>query len=251
MPESPRLRSPNGPVGEAVEAQRRQFQAGPCPEERCIRRPLDLARTVCRRAERRVCALVDAEQLQNVEIVVYLNRLSDLLWLWVAWPIVRPLLRVACCVKRPAVVMTQHATRPTPHAPRPPTSYTKNNSSPYLRADFSSNRVASDSLSAPMPSRWWARSRLRRFLDRRSGAIHAPAPPGTARLHLPSSFANQAPHVPLLPQPAQRLAKIDLLFAENFHFGGEPAKSLNRRSDARREVRTITAKLCLKTSAFG
>jgi cob(I)alamin adenosyltransferase len=43
---------------------------------------LDLARTVCRRAERRVCALQESGQLGNAEIVVYLNRLSDLLWLW-------------------------------------------------------------------------------------------------------------------------------------------------------------------------
>ena len=46
---------------------------------------LDLARTVCRRAERRACALQDAGQLQNPEIVVYLNRLSDLLWLLARW----------------------------------------------------------------------------------------------------------------------------------------------------------------------
>jgi cob(I)alamin adenosyltransferase len=42
---------------------------------------LDLARTTCRRAERRVCALHEASQLENAEIIVYLNRLSDLLWL--------------------------------------------------------------------------------------------------------------------------------------------------------------------------
>jgi cob(I)alamin adenosyltransferase len=42
---------------------------------------LDLARTVCRRAERRVCALQEAGQLHNPEVLVYLNRLSDLLWL--------------------------------------------------------------------------------------------------------------------------------------------------------------------------
>jgi cob(I)alamin adenosyltransferase len=42
---------------------------------------LDLARTVCRRAERCVCVLQEAQQLQNPEILVYLNRLSDLLWL--------------------------------------------------------------------------------------------------------------------------------------------------------------------------
>ena len=42
---------------------------------------LDMARTVCRRAERRVCALQESDQLQNPELIVYLNRLSDLLWL--------------------------------------------------------------------------------------------------------------------------------------------------------------------------
>jgi cob(I)alamin adenosyltransferase len=42
---------------------------------------LDVARTVCRRAERKVCALHDAGQLGNPDIIVFLNRLSDLLWL--------------------------------------------------------------------------------------------------------------------------------------------------------------------------
>ena len=46
---------------------------------------LDLARTVCRRAERRACALQENSQLHNPEIVVYLNRLSDLLWLLARW----------------------------------------------------------------------------------------------------------------------------------------------------------------------
>lgn len=43
---------------------------------------LDLARTACRHAERRVCVLMEQNELPNKEIVVYLNRLSDLLWLW-------------------------------------------------------------------------------------------------------------------------------------------------------------------------
>jgi cob(I)alamin adenosyltransferase len=46
---------------------------------------LDLARTICRRAERRVCALKEAGELKNAEIVIYLNRLSDLLWLFARW----------------------------------------------------------------------------------------------------------------------------------------------------------------------
>jgi len=42
---------------------------------------LDLARTVCRRAERRVAALMAADDSFNREILRYLNRLSDLCWL--------------------------------------------------------------------------------------------------------------------------------------------------------------------------
>ncbi|HZL42661.1 MAG TPA: cob(I)yrinic acid a,c-diamide adenosyltransferase [Verrucomicrobiae bacterium] len=42
---------------------------------------LDLARAICRRAERRICMLQSEGQLQNGEIIVYLNRLADLLWL--------------------------------------------------------------------------------------------------------------------------------------------------------------------------
>ena len=43
---------------------------------------LDLARTICRRAERFICALGEARPLDNPDIIVYLNRLSDLLWLY-------------------------------------------------------------------------------------------------------------------------------------------------------------------------
>lgn len=42
---------------------------------------LDSARVICRRAERRVCELKETGGLANREIVVYLNRLADLLWL--------------------------------------------------------------------------------------------------------------------------------------------------------------------------
>jgi cob(I)alamin adenosyltransferase len=42
---------------------------------------LDLARTICRRAERRVAALMEADANFNREILRYLNRLSDLCWL--------------------------------------------------------------------------------------------------------------------------------------------------------------------------
>jgi cob(I)alamin adenosyltransferase len=46
---------------------------------------LDLARTAARRAERQVCALLEAKLLPNPEILVYLNRLSDALWLLARW----------------------------------------------------------------------------------------------------------------------------------------------------------------------
>ena len=46
---------------------------------------LDNARTVCRRAERRVCGLLESGDIENTAIAVYLNRLSDLLWLFARW----------------------------------------------------------------------------------------------------------------------------------------------------------------------
>lgn len=42
---------------------------------------LDLARTICRRAERRVASLCEDNGQSNGEILRYLNRLSDLCWL--------------------------------------------------------------------------------------------------------------------------------------------------------------------------
>lgn len=46
---------------------------------------LDVARTTCRRAERRVFVLRDSGEVENHEILVFLNRLSDLLWLMARW----------------------------------------------------------------------------------------------------------------------------------------------------------------------
>ncbi len=46
---------------------------------------LDLARTVCRRAERHVAGLAESAAPVNGEILRYLNRLSDLCWLWARW----------------------------------------------------------------------------------------------------------------------------------------------------------------------
>jgi len=46
---------------------------------------LDLARTVCRRAERHIAVLAETAAPVNGEILRYLNRLSDLCWLWARW----------------------------------------------------------------------------------------------------------------------------------------------------------------------
>ena len=46
---------------------------------------LDVARTVCRRAERRVIELREKNDAVNPEIIRYLNRLSDLCWLYARW----------------------------------------------------------------------------------------------------------------------------------------------------------------------
>jgi cob(I)alamin adenosyltransferase len=46
---------------------------------------LDQARTVCRRAERAVVALRETGEPVNPEAIRYLNRLSDLCWLWARW----------------------------------------------------------------------------------------------------------------------------------------------------------------------
>ncbi len=46
---------------------------------------LDVARSLCRRSERRVCQLMDDGDLPNQEILIYLNRLGDLLWLFARW----------------------------------------------------------------------------------------------------------------------------------------------------------------------
>ena len=65
-----------------LEARQISFSGWALPGGNLPSAALDLARTVCRRAERRVCALHEAKQLLNPEAIVYLNRLSDLLWLF-------------------------------------------------------------------------------------------------------------------------------------------------------------------------
>ncbi len=68
-----------------IEAQKISFKGWATPGATKNSATLDLARTICRRAERRVCVLQEAGELKNAEIIIYLNRLSDLLWLFARW----------------------------------------------------------------------------------------------------------------------------------------------------------------------
>ena len=68
-----------------LEARKISFKGWATPGANVNSAALDVARTVCRRAERRVCALQETGELHNPEIIVYLNRLADLLWLMARW----------------------------------------------------------------------------------------------------------------------------------------------------------------------
>ena len=46
---------------------------------------LDVARCICRRAERRVVELQQAGEIPNPQVLIYLNRLADWLWLLARW----------------------------------------------------------------------------------------------------------------------------------------------------------------------
>jgi cob(I)alamin adenosyltransferase len=52
------------------------------PGEHTAAASFDVARTVCRRAERYVVRLAEAGEEVSAETIAYLNRLSDLLWLF-------------------------------------------------------------------------------------------------------------------------------------------------------------------------
>jgi cob(I)alamin adenosyltransferase len=52
------------------------------PGEHVAAAAFDVARTVCRRAERSVVALHETGEAVDANVIAYLNRLSDLLWLF-------------------------------------------------------------------------------------------------------------------------------------------------------------------------
>lgn len=61
------------------------FRGWATPGENLLSAALDVARTACRRAERRLAGLREAGELGNGEILLFMNRLSDLLWLQARW----------------------------------------------------------------------------------------------------------------------------------------------------------------------
>lgn len=75
---------------EEIEAQCIQFRGWATPGSSVHAAALDMARTVCRRAERQIWELLELNELRNREIPVYLNRLSDVLWLLARWVETRP-----------------------------------------------------------------------------------------------------------------------------------------------------------------
>jgi cob(I)alamin adenosyltransferase len=68
-----------------IEAQKISFKGWATPGATAGSAALDVARTTCRRAERRVYDLQSANELPNARILIFLNRLSDLLWLFARW----------------------------------------------------------------------------------------------------------------------------------------------------------------------
>ena len=68
-------------VVDELESRLGKFKHWSVPGKTMDSATLELTRTICRRAERRVAALMAADSKFNAEILRYLNRLSDLCWL--------------------------------------------------------------------------------------------------------------------------------------------------------------------------
>jgi cob(I)alamin adenosyltransferase len=68
-----------------IEKQNVSFKGWATPGSCLSSATLDHARTACRRAERRVAALQESGGLDNPQIIIFLNRFSDALWLMARW----------------------------------------------------------------------------------------------------------------------------------------------------------------------
>jgi cob(I)alamin adenosyltransferase len=85
LPVAPEMTAKLDVLVREIESQNVSFKGWATPGAAKDSAALDMARTVCRRAERCVCALKFTGELRNLEILIYLNRLSDLLWLFARW----------------------------------------------------------------------------------------------------------------------------------------------------------------------
>lgn len=85
LPVTPEMTAQLEKLVKEIEAQNVSFKGWATPGATKSSAALDMARTICRRAERRVCELKFTGEVRNNEIVIYLNRLSDLLWLMARW----------------------------------------------------------------------------------------------------------------------------------------------------------------------
>jgi cob(I)alamin adenosyltransferase len=84
-PVTPEMTAQLDALVKEIESQKVSFKGWATPGATQNSAALDMARTICRRAERCVCALKESGELKNGEIIVFLNRLSDLLWLFARW----------------------------------------------------------------------------------------------------------------------------------------------------------------------
>ncbi len=85
LPVTPEMTGKLDGLVQEIESQKFHFKGWVNPGATLPSAALDVARTVCRRAERRVCELKFTGERLNAEIGLYLNRLSDLLWLFARW----------------------------------------------------------------------------------------------------------------------------------------------------------------------
>jgi cob(I)alamin adenosyltransferase len=72
-------------IAKEIEGQNISFHGWATPGANRVSAALDVARTVCRRAERRAWALEENQEMRNPNLLIYLNRLADLLWLFARW----------------------------------------------------------------------------------------------------------------------------------------------------------------------
>jgi cob(I)alamin adenosyltransferase len=87
---TPAMTAKLAPLIREIEGQNVSFKGWATPGANHSSATLEVARTTCRRAERSVCELNEFDGKVNPEIIIYLNRLSDLLWLFARWAETKP-----------------------------------------------------------------------------------------------------------------------------------------------------------------